>query len=83
MSKKTNVAEFSLTLKDETYKGETYTKLVGSFEKGGETIIISISTDKAGNPKFYESKKGNHFIYARAVAFRTAARGERKRNKMS
>ena len=79
---KSNTAEFTLTLKENRYKGETYPQLVGSFKKGREAFLISIATDDKGNPKFYESKKGDVFIYARAVSFTSDGDRPKRRNEM-
>ena len=76
----TQQAEFSFTLKENKYKGETYHQLVGSFEKGSETILISINCDASGNIPMYKTKdKGIDFCYARAVSFRTGQKQEKKR----
>ena len=71
--------EFTLAIKDKKYKGETYTQMVGSFEDGRETYLISIQTDEKGNPKVYKSEKGVEFIYARCVKFKSSEDGKRKR----
>lgn len=76
----TQQAEFSLALKENKYKGEVYHQLVGSFEKGSETILISINCDASCNIPMYKTKdKGIDFCYVRAVSFRTGAQKEKKR----
>lgn len=79
---KSNVAQFTLSVKDNKYKGETYTQLVGSFKKGRDSFLISIQTDSNGNPKMYKSEKGTEFIYARAIHFNESTEGPKKRNEM-
>jgi fructose-1,6-bisphosphatase len=64
-------AQFVLAVKENTYKGETYENLVGSFICKGERILISV------NPKEYESKDGTTIMYARAVNL--GKDGQRKR----
>ncbi len=78
---KDNVAEFSLTLKEDNYKGETYHRLVGSFKNGGKNILVSIACDDSGQPKIYESEKGKRFCYARAVKF-NKTQSSTRRNEM-
>lgn len=76
---KNSKAEFTLTVKDNKYKGETYTQLVGSFKDGRNVFLISIQTDENGSPKVYKSEKGAEFIYARAVKFADTPDGKKKR----
>lgn len=82
MAKNPNTAEFTLTMKENRYKGEVYPQLVGSFKKGRESFLISISCDEKGNPKIYESQKGDLFVYARAVAFVQDGTKPRRKNEM-
>lgn len=83
MAKKGNVAEFTLKVTDNKYKGETYTSLVGSFKKGRDSFLISIQTDAEGNPTFYTTKDGKStFIYARAVSFQQDGEKPKRRNEM-
>lgn len=74
---KNNVAEFTLQLKENRYKGETYHQLVGSFRHGTRDILISINCDSSGNIKFYESKRGNQFCYVRAIGYNKQNRTRR------
>lgn len=72
-------ASFTLAVKDNRYKGETYTQMVGSFEDGSNTYLVSINTDENGNIPMYKSEKGVHFCYARVVRFKKSPDGKRKR----
>lgn len=71
--------QFTLTVKDNKYKGKTFTQLVGSFEDGRNSFLVSIQTDSNGIPKIYKSEKGAEFIYARCVKFAKSENGQRKR----
>lgn len=82
MAKTPNVAEFSLSYKENKYKGNVYPQLVGSFKKGTQSFLITMSCDSDGNIKVYNSKDGTPFVYARAIAFNDNGQKPKRKNEM-